>query len=160
MRLKFWRLGNGHFMEELVSDDDVLYLPLHQLCGFLNLNPIEQRNYWLAHPRLRQGLLKYEMNGKFLDLVRYDMALLWLSNIKQPSPDQVQGLRRFQREVAAYLDMALYDHFFDQHPWLFDWLDDGQPIVEAYRSLLAQFSLVREQLVAELLGNVGDAEEL
>jgi hypothetical protein len=151
-RFKNLLLRNEELLETLVSEEGIAYFPLVKLSDLLGINLQDQRHRWLQHPFLRQGLLRYESNGKFVDLIRYDMALLWLSglNPSDVAPIGAEELWEFQGEIDGHLDMAMYKHFFEKHPWFFSWLDDKQPAIEAYRDLLGQLNLAREQMIFTL----------
>jgi hypothetical protein len=152
--LKFtqWHFRNDITVQVARSEEGVLYLSLADLCRLIGVDFLDQRRRWRQHPLLRQGLLRYEANGTFADLIRYDMALLWLSSLDTSDVPaaSAEELWEFQREIDGRLDAAMYKHFFEEHPWFFSWLDDEEPVVVAYRALLGQLNLAREQMVFQL----------
>jgi hypothetical protein len=147
-----WRFHNDMTVQVLRSDEGVYYLLLADLCRLIGVDFLEQRRRWRQHPLLRQGLLRHKANGTFADLIRYDMALLWLSSLdtSDVAPASAEELWEFQREIDGRLDAAMYKHFFEEHPWFFSWLDDEEPVVAAYRALLGQLNLAREQMLFQL----------
>lgn len=146
-------LGDGETITAATGPNNQLYFDLQELCWLVGLNAQAQIAAWQAQPALQTGLVALQRHDLTIWLARLDAVLCWLAEVQQPAAPLAAALTQLHSPLPAgnCLDAALYAHFFNDHPWLFDWLPADNPVVEAYQTALAHLSMAREQLVIELL---------
>jgi hypothetical protein len=151
-----FQLGNGEAVTAATGPNNQLYLDLQELCWFVGLDEQKELAFWQEQPTLKAGLTALKQYDLTIWLARLDLILLRLSKINPAEATPITALFPLDLplQITNFLDAAMYAHFFAGHPWLFDWLPNDNPTIEAYQIALAHLNMAREQFIRELLPDV------